>query len=109
MLNTSSGSATSAAARQILGSPAKTADRARRSRLTLAAAQAEDAQQEGAEEDLNADDQHRGGDDGQAFVGQRPEAVADPADQDHGAERDADEHEGSAQQQPVLEPEASPH
>ena len=72
----------------------------------LAAAQAKDREQERREEDLDTDDQERGGDHGEVFVGERAETVGDPRREDHRAHRDADEHERAAEQQAVLESEA---
>src|SRR5436190_10141659 len=76
---------------------------------TSAASQPEDAQQEGREEDLDADDDQRGSHDSDAFIRQRAQAVGDPRRHDDTAERQADQHEGAAQQQTVLQPETGAH
>src|SRR5580700_2461043 len=60
---------------------------------TSATAQPENRQQEGGEENLDSDDQHRCGNHGEAFIGERPEPMADPADEDHSPQRHAHEHE----------------
>src|SRR5918995_6874739 len=50
----------------------------------VAAAQAEDRQEERREEDLDADDHQRGGEHGEALIGELAEATLDPREHDHG-------------------------
>src|SRR3954469_1518431 len=76
---------------------------------TSAAAQAQDAQEEGREDDLQADRHAGRREDRQALLRQRAEAVADPDAEDGGAGDDADAGHEQAEQQAVLEPEARAH
>ena len=75
----------------------------------LATPQAEDAEQERREEDLQPDDQQLEGDDRELVVAERAEAVVDPLDHDHERGDEAREDDRAAEQQAVLEPEARPH
>src|SRR4051794_36651382 len=69
----------------------------------------EDAEQERREEDLDADDDERRGEDREALLGELPEAAVDPRHEDHRTDGEAGEDDGAAQEQAVLEMEARAH
>src|SRR5690242_10540718 len=100
---------TSTTATAIRANPAASTAMARRRIELLGAAQAEDAQQEGREEDLDADDDQRRRQHGQALLGQLAEAAVDPGDADDRRQHQPDGDDGPAEHEPVLEPEARPH
>jgi hypothetical protein len=61
-----------------------------------AAAEAEDAEEERGEEDLNAENDERGGEDCKPFLGQLAEALLAPLHHDHTDHDEADEHDERA-------------
>src|SRR3954454_16627188 len=78
-------------------------------RLAVAAAQAEDAQEERGEEHLDPDDRQRRRERGEVLLGEGAEAALDPDGDDDRAEYEPDERHRGAQDEPVLQPEARAH
>src|SRR3954468_14724922 len=70
------------------------------------APETQDGEEERREEDLDADDQEGRRQDGEALLGEVPEAALGPLDQDHADDRKPGEEDPAAQEQAVLEAEA---
>src|SRR5262249_26501610 len=71
-----------------------------------AIADRDDREQERREEDLDADDHARRGQECDTLLGQRAQPVADPGRHDRQPEAETGERHGRSGQQPVLEPDA---
>ena len=65
--------------------------------------------QERREEDLDADDDERRREHGEALLGELAESAIDPGGHDHQADDEPGEQRDATEQQAVLEPEARPH